>query len=138
MNIEVGVRSNHVPRHEAVKSRCRPINVPGTANVVCGYRLREPGKGAFYSNQVHRIGHSTNPRVGDDFDDSHDSTNFIINNGAEARREKHLFDTDNFIKRNKKRCQKNAVEARVKLGMVILNMCNFIRKGTNLSMWSCI
>ena len=119
--MNIAVRSNHVPGHEAVKSRFRPINVPGTVNVVCGYRLREPGKGDFYSSRVHRGGTSTNGRgrVHDDFDDSHDLTNFTNNRSAVARQNKHFSDTLNFIDRIKKRCDKALVDTRVKLGMVV-------------------
>lgn len=112
--MNIAVRSNHVPGHEAVKSRCRPINVPGTANVVCGYRLREPGKGGFHSNQVHRVGYSSNDRIREG---EQDSSNFIFHTNAHAaRQEKHLLDTINFIERTKKKCEKTLFDTKIKLG----------------------
>ena len=64
--MNIAVRSNHVLVHEAVKSRCRPINVPRTANVVCGYRLRVPRKVVSTPNQFDRTGFKNSGQVHDD------------------------------------------------------------------------
>ncbi|XP_043460990.1 golgin subfamily A member 6-like protein 7 [Leptopilina heterotoma] len=114
--MNIAVRSNHVPGYEAVKSRCRPINVPGTANVVCGYRLREPGKGGFHSgNHACRVGYSSSSdRIRER---ELDSSNFIFNAQAQARQEKHLRDTINFIQRTKKKSEKTQFDMKIKLGI---------------------
>lgn len=116
--MNIAVRSNHVPGYEAVKSRCRPINVPGTANVVCGYRLREPGKGGFHSgNHACRVGYSSSSSSDRIRERELDSSNFIFNTQAQARQEKHSLDTINFIQRTKKKSEKTLFDMKIKLGM---------------------